>query len=182
MNSLMSSSSSFACAWTASHVPLVSYQRALRSLTQVVVKAGFLFAVGAVLLVELLNAAAVHHSGVGQNGADDIVLGQLIVLGHLDAAQDVCDAGDAEPGELFDELVGELELFFEVLLAVLRVDRRSKRWESSSSMAMAMSVFFTLWIQGMCLSPMPSMRWPPKPLFRIVGHWSASPTPSFMPG
>ena len=90
---------------------------------QVVVKAGFLFAVGAVLLVELLNAAAVHHSGVGQNGADDIVLGQLIVLGHLDAAQDVCDAGDAEPGELFDELVGELELFFEVLLALCRVEK-----------------------------------------------------------
>ena len=49
-------------------------------------------------------------------------------------------------------------------------------------MSMTMSVFFTLWIQGMCLSPMPSMRWSPKPLFRMVGHWRASPTASFMPG
>ena len=90
---------------------------------QVVVEAGLLGVVRAVHLVELLDAAAVHHSGVGQNGADDIVLGQLIVLGHLDAAQDVCDAGDAEPGELFDELVGELELFLEVLLALCRVEK-----------------------------------------------------------
>ena len=33
LNSLIRSSSSFACAWTASHVPFVSYQRALRSCT-----------------------------------------------------------------------------------------------------------------------------------------------------
>ena len=46
----------------------------------------------------------------------------------------------------------------------------------------AMSVFFTLWTQGMCLSPIPSMRWPPKPLSRMVGHCRASPTASFMPG
>ena len=54
---------------------------------------------------------------------DNVVLAQLIVLGHLDAAQDVCNAGDAEPGELFDELVGELELFLEVLLALCRVEQ-----------------------------------------------------------
>ena len=46
-------------------------------------------------------------------------------------------------------------------------------------MSMTMSVFFTLWIQGMCLSPMPSIRWPPKPFSRMVGHWRASPTASF---
>jgi hypothetical protein len=34
----------------------------------------------------------------------------------------------------------------------------------SSSTATATSVFFTLCIHGMCLSPMPSMRCAPKPL------------------
>ena len=44
----------------------------------------------------------------------------------------------------------------------------------SSSTAQIMSVLRTLWIQGTCLSPMPSMRWPPKPHCSSVGHCRAS--------
>ena len=90
---------------------------------EVVVELGFLDVVRAVHLVELLDAGLIHRGGVGQNRADDIVLGQLIILRHLDAAKDIRDAGDAEPGQLLDQLVGELELFLEVLLAFLGVEQ-----------------------------------------------------------
>ena len=43
------------------------------------------------------------------------------------------------------------------------LNRRSRRMQSSSSMAATASVLRALWIHGTCLSPMPSMRWPPKP-------------------
>ena len=36
------------------------------------------------------------------------------------------------------------------------------------------SVFITLWISGMCLSPMPWMLCSPNPFSSIVGHSSAS--------
>ena len=72
---------------------------------QVVVELGSLCGVCAVHLVELFDTGLVHDGGVGQNGDDDVVLGQLIVLGKLDAAKNVCDAGNAHPGELFDLLV-----------------------------------------------------------------------------
>ena len=39
---------------------------------------------------------------------------------------------------------------------------------------MATSVAITLWISGMCLSPMPWMLCSPNPLLSIVGHSSAS--------
>ena len=35
-------------------------------------------------------------------------------------------------------------------------------------------MFITLWISGMCLSPMPWMLCSPKPFSSIVGHSSAS--------
>ena len=38
--------------------------------------------------------------------------------------------------------------------------------QSSSSIAATASVLRTLWTQGTCLSPMPSMRWPPKPFMQ----------------
>ena len=53
---------------------------------------------------------------------------------------------------------------------------------TSSSTAITMSVFLTLWIQGTCLSPMPSMRCAPKPLLSSVGHWSASLAASLLCG
>jgi len=84
---------------------------------------GFNRGVGAVHVVEFRNAGLVHDSRVGQDGADDIVLGQLIILGHLDAAQDVGDAGNAHPGQLLNELIGEAEGFLQVLLAVGGVEQ-----------------------------------------------------------
>ena len=89
---------------------------------KVVVEAGLLGVVRAVHLVELLDAGLVHHGRVGQDGADNVVLAQLIVLGHLDAAEDICNAGDTEPRELFDKLVGELQLFLEILLPLGRIE------------------------------------------------------------
>ena len=43
------------------------------------------------------------------------------------------------------------------------------------------SVFITLWISGMCLSPMPWMLCSPKPFSSIVGHSSASTATIFVP-
>jgi len=43
-----------------------------------------------------------------------------------------------------------------------------------SSIAVTTSVFLALWIQGTCLSPIPSMRCAPNPLFKRVGHCNAS--------
>ena len=54
--------------------------------------------------------------------------------------------------------------------------------QSSSSMAATASVLRTLWTQGTCLSPMPSMRWSPKPFMSRVGHCSASVATIFEPG
>ncbi len=43
-----------------------------------------------------------------------------------------------------------------------------------SEIAATTSVFVTLWISGMCLSPMPWMLCSPNPFSSIVGHSSAS--------
>ena len=87
---------------------------------QVVVQLCCLRRVGAVHFVQLFDAGLVHDGGVGQNGDDDVIFGQLIVLGKLDAAKNVRDAGNAHPGELFDLLVGKTEAL-EVLLTFLAV-------------------------------------------------------------
>ena len=87
---------------------------------QVVVELCCLRGVGAVHFVQLFDTGLVHDSGVGQNGDDDVIFGQLIVLGKLDAAKNVRDAGNAHPGELFDLLVGKTEAL-EVLLTFLAV-------------------------------------------------------------
>ena len=61
------------------------------------------------------------------------------------------------------------------------VDARSRRVEQDVQLvggavgdAATMSVFITLWMSGMCLSPMPWMLCSPKPFASIVGHSSAS--------
>ncbi len=53
--------------------------------------------------------------------------------------------------------------------------------QSSSSTAATASVLRTLWTHGTCLSPIPSIRWSPKPFRRSVGHWSASVATTFAP-
>ena len=88
---------------------------------QVVIQFRRLRGVRAVLLVELIDTGLVHDGRVGQNGDDDVVLGQLVELRHLDAAKDIGDAGNAHPGELFKLLVGDAE-GLEVLLAFLAVE------------------------------------------------------------
>ncbi len=44
------------------------------------------------------------------------------------------------------------------------------------------SMAHTLWIQVTCLSPMPSMRWPPKPTLKSVGHCTGSSATIGIPG
>ena len=78
--------------------------------------------IGAVLGIELFHAGLVHDGGVRQDGDNDVVLGQLIVFGHLDAAQHVGDAGDAHPGELLDLLVRHAK-GLQVLLTLLAVEQ-----------------------------------------------------------
>ena len=92
---------------------------------QVVVELCCLRGVGTVHLVELFDAGLVHDGGVGQNGDDDVIFGQLIVLGKLDAAKNVCDAGNAHPSELFDLLVRHTEAL-QVLLTFLAVEEAEK--------------------------------------------------------
>ena len=65
-----------------------------------VVGGGFDDAVCAVRFRELFDAAAVHHAGVRRDGRQHVVLGQLVVLRHLDAAEHVRDAGDAQQRKL----------------------------------------------------------------------------------
>jgi len=62
------------------------------------------------------------------------------------------------------------------------LNRRTRRMQSASSMAATASVLRTLCTQGTCLSPIPSIRWPPKPLSSSVGHCSASVATTFSPG
>ena len=50
-----------------------------------------------------------------------------------------------------------------------------------SEIATTTSVFITLWMIGMCLSPMPWMLCSPKPFSSIVGHSSASTATIFVP-
>ena len=54
------------------------------------------------------------------------------------------------------------------------LNRRSRAMGAASSMATTRSVLRTLWIQGTCLSPMPSMRCAPNPARSSVGHCRAS--------
>ena len=80
-------------------------------------------AVGAVSLVQLLDTAAVHTGRVGQHGAEDIVLGQLIVLCHLNAAQHVGDAGDTQPSQLLDERIVQTKLVLQICLTICGVEQ-----------------------------------------------------------
>ena len=84
---------------------------------------GLMSVVCAVLLVQLVHPGLIHGGGVGEDGAHHVVLGELIVLGHLDAAQDVGDAGDAQPGHLLDLLVAHTQFVLHVGLAVLGVEQ-----------------------------------------------------------
>ena len=85
---------------------------------EVVIHGGGLVVVGAVHLVQLVDAGLVHDGGVGEHGAHHVVGGELVILGHLDAAQHVGDAGDAQPGQLLDELVVQAQLVLHVGLAL----------------------------------------------------------------
>ena len=56
-----------------------------------------------------------------------------------------------------------------------RAAKSTDSWSvARSEIATTRSVFITLWMSGMCLSPMPWMLCSPKPLASIVGHSSAS--------
>ena len=65
----------------------------------------------------------VHDGGVRQDGAHHIALRELVVLGHLDAAQHVGDAADAQPGELLDQLVVQVQLVLQIRLALRGVEQ-----------------------------------------------------------
>ena len=100
-----------------------------------------------------------------------------------------------KPGDCFGEmslLTGEPRAASIVAssMPLLRL-RYSRPWSvfhstSSSSVARSLtaettSVFITLWISGMCLSPMPWMLCSPKPFSSMVGHSSASTATIFVP-
>ena len=51
-------------------------------------------------------------------------------------------------------------------------------WSETST---TRSVFITLWMSGMCLSPIPWMLCSPKPFLSIVGHSRASTATIFVP-
>ncbi|MEZ4508462.1 MAG: hypothetical protein R2912_07005 [Eubacteriales bacterium] len=72
------------------------------------------------------------------------MLGQLVVLRHLDAAEHVRDAGDAKQRKFFNEVCRNADFFDEILLAGRIVEQADSFWLSSSSISMTMSVFFTL--------------------------------------
>jgi len=63
---------------------------------------------------------------------------------------------------------------FKYSLPVLSLNNRKRFIQFSSSTAVTRSVFFTLWIHGTCLSPIPSIRCPPNPFISSVGHCRAS--------
>ena len=62
------------------------------------------------------------------------------------------------------------------------LNRRSTLMQSSSSTAATASVAITLWTQGTCLSPIPSIRCAPNPFMKSVGHWRASLATVLHPG
>jgi len=62
----------------------------------------------------------------------------------------------------------------EVGVADLGVEEDASWSVARSESARATSVAMTLWMSGMCLSPMPWMLCSPNPLLSIVGHSSAS--------
>ena len=60
--------------------------------------------VGAVLLRQLGHPGAVHGRRVGEHGHHHIMGGELVILGHLHAAEHVGNATDAHPGQLLQGL------------------------------------------------------------------------------
>ena len=86
------------------------------------VKLRLRLAVRPVHLIELVDSRLIHRCRVGQDGSQHIMLCKLIVLRHLDAAQQVRDAGDAEPGQLLNQLFIQSELLLQVLLSLRRVE------------------------------------------------------------
>ena len=69
----------------------------------VVVESSLLVSVLALLILELLDPGLVHNSGVCHYRCQYVILCQFIVLGHLDAAEQVGYAADAEVSEEIDE-------------------------------------------------------------------------------
>ena len=59
----------------------------------------------------------IHDGGVGADSCENIVLGQLVVLRHLDAAEQVRNAGNTKQRELLDEVSGNADHVAEILLA-----------------------------------------------------------------
>ena len=131
--------------------------------------------VGPARLQGLGPFAAVERAAVGGHGDDRVVGAEAEQLRRLDGRQHVGRWTTARSAR------------------ARRGDRRRRRgaWRgrcarrsvlkrtSSSSVAWSLmahttSVFMTLWISGMCLSPMPWMLCSPKPFSSIVGHSSAS--------
>ena len=90
---------------------------------QSVIRSGLMCVVCAVHLIQLLNAGLIHYGGVGKHSAYHVILGELIVLGHLNAAQHVGNAGDAQPAHLLHLLVAHAQLVLHVGLALCGVEQ-----------------------------------------------------------
>ena len=90
---------------------------------QIVIKLCILYTVGSVHLIEFFDTASVHHCRVRKDGTYNVMLCELIVLRHLDAAQDVRDAADSKPGELLDHLRIKLQLILQICLSFRCVEQ-----------------------------------------------------------
>ena len=101
--------------------------------------------------------ARVHRAAVGRDGDDRVVGAEVEQLGRLDRRQHVARRREAEVGQRRDDVGGDA-------LARRGSARPSSVFHSTSSSSVATSliahttsVFITLWMSGMCLSPMPWM-------------------------
>ena len=122
---------------------------------------------------EFGHPAAIQVDGVGEHGEHHRVGIEPEAAGEGDRGEQVGDAADPEQPQSVDDLRGDPS-------ASRRsqpegsLNSRSTAMASASSTAITASVLRTLWIHGMCLSPIPSMRCDPYPLRSIVGHCNAS--------
>ena len=89
---------------------------------------------------------------------------ELQRLRGLDRRQDVADAREPEVGQRREHRVGHAAGAQQVARPAASLKSTTSWSVLRSDTAIATSVFITLWISGMCLSPMPWMLCSPKPL------------------
>ena len=119
--------------------------------------------------------ARVERGAVGGDGDDGVVGPEVEQLGRLDGGEHVADRREAEVAERGDDLGGHALAVDQVGAPLGGVEQHVELVGGPvADTPTTTSVFITLWMSGMCLSPMPWMLCSPKPFSSIVGHSSAS--------